>query len=534
MNPLVASLLPSLFVANERVALFGEWTHGFFSYTAVGATNVGSIRIAFDEQLTTNTYAHDWSTGFNALDAVGLHMPGSNPAHKPGTVHARDYSPPVSLGRGDDVGLFELGSTVVLIFEAPSSFEWGIKAGEPVVVGMPLGGVPGTDDCASVAEQQLSAAAALTDALSSFDPEDGGDPDAESGSSASLSPTSGDCSPDEEELEAGGAAATAARARRAAHKHKKAAAAVAVARDAEDAVTVSEEDGDASPGASTASGDEQLGLSLGEEEEEEERSPTATASALRKLARRVAAEAAPAGATSGGVLGPACCVVAGSEVTPEQSAATALGLLTHASPLGAHPPALLAPHSAAPGSSGGDCPWCHCARGHVTATGAPAPAVLVVPPSPLPSAGRRALASPGAPRGGFPLGSTASLVGSPGARVRSLSAGGALEASAVTGLAGELLLALPPAISRGGAHALHHHHAPSLSRARGDTGASCDVDDFASCASEVPDDRDEEGEGEGGAGSLASRLAAVVGFSSAGKPRAAVGAALRGAAAVDC
>jgi len=39
---------------NERVTLFGEWAYGFFGMTMVGALNVGSIRINFDEDLVTN------------------------------------------------------------------------------------------------------------------------------------------------------------------------------------------------------------------------------------------------------------------------------------------------------------------------------------------------------------------------------------------------------------------------------------------------------------------------------------------------
>jgi phosphatidylserine decarboxylase len=34
---------------NERAVYSGTWEHGYFSYTAVGATNVGSIKIYFDE-----------------------------------------------------------------------------------------------------------------------------------------------------------------------------------------------------------------------------------------------------------------------------------------------------------------------------------------------------------------------------------------------------------------------------------------------------------------------------------------------------
>jgi phosphatidylserine decarboxylase len=45
VNKTAARLIPSLFVENERIALVGQWQHGYFSLTAVGATNVGSIVI---------------------------------------------------------------------------------------------------------------------------------------------------------------------------------------------------------------------------------------------------------------------------------------------------------------------------------------------------------------------------------------------------------------------------------------------------------------------------------------------------------
>ena len=47
--PWAVKKMPGLFALNERTVLLGKWTHGFFSYTAVGAFNVGSIRINLDE-----------------------------------------------------------------------------------------------------------------------------------------------------------------------------------------------------------------------------------------------------------------------------------------------------------------------------------------------------------------------------------------------------------------------------------------------------------------------------------------------------
>ncbi|KAF7288165.1 Phosphatidylserine decarboxylase proenzyme 1, mitochondrial [Mycena chlorophos] len=54
VSPYIAKRLENLFVLNERVALLGRWKYGFFGMVPVGATNVGSIKVNFDQALRTN------------------------------------------------------------------------------------------------------------------------------------------------------------------------------------------------------------------------------------------------------------------------------------------------------------------------------------------------------------------------------------------------------------------------------------------------------------------------------------------------
>ena len=46
----------------------------------------------------------------------------------------------VALQRGEAVGEFNLGSTIVLLFEAPKDFSFNLQAGQRIRVGEGLGG----------------------------------------------------------------------------------------------------------------------------------------------------------------------------------------------------------------------------------------------------------------------------------------------------------------------------------------------------------------------------------------------------------
>ena len=121
VNPGMARWIKELFCHNERVVLTGDWKHGFFSLTAVGATNVGSIRIHFDRDLHTNSPRYSKGS-YNDLSFV---------------THANKEGIP--MRKGEPLGEFNLGSTIVLIFEAPKDFNFRLKAGQKIRFGEALG-----------------------------------------------------------------------------------------------------------------------------------------------------------------------------------------------------------------------------------------------------------------------------------------------------------------------------------------------------------------------------------------------------------
>jgi len=43
------------------------------------------------------------------------------------------------LTRGDEVGCFHLGSSIVLLFEAPKDFQFLVEPGQRILFGQPLG-----------------------------------------------------------------------------------------------------------------------------------------------------------------------------------------------------------------------------------------------------------------------------------------------------------------------------------------------------------------------------------------------------------
>lgn len=121
VSPASFSLVNNLLVLNERVVLLGEWMHGFFSMIPVGATNVGSIKLHFDQDLKTN-------------------LPHRHISSPPGT-YTESLLEKLPASKGAELGGFELGSTVVLVFEGPADGRkvvFNVEKGDKVQVGQSL------------------------------------------------------------------------------------------------------------------------------------------------------------------------------------------------------------------------------------------------------------------------------------------------------------------------------------------------------------------------------------------------------------
>ncbi|EEB08371.1 phosphatidylserine decarboxylase Psd1 [Schizosaccharomyces japonicus yFS275] len=124
VSPYMAKRLCNLFVLNERVALLGRYKYGFMSMVPVGATNVGSIVINFDKQLRTNR--------FSKLGPPGTFEEATYESSSP-TLDGMPFT------KGEEMGRFELGSTIILVFEAPKNFEFNLNVGQRVLMGQSLG-----------------------------------------------------------------------------------------------------------------------------------------------------------------------------------------------------------------------------------------------------------------------------------------------------------------------------------------------------------------------------------------------------------
>lgn len=144
--PFFQKTLEGLFVLNERVALLGYWKYGFFSMVPVGATNVGSIVVNFDKDLKTNdVYEHEVYSRLSETTPLLQDRDEKRKRLQKNSVYEATYTNAsrflggFPLRKGEEVGGFKLGSTVVLVFEAPESFRFTLEVGQKIQMGESLG-----------------------------------------------------------------------------------------------------------------------------------------------------------------------------------------------------------------------------------------------------------------------------------------------------------------------------------------------------------------------------------------------------------
>ncbi len=115
VNPLTARNVPNLFARNERVVCIFDTDIGLMAEILVGATIVGSVETVWHGTVTPPSRKN--------VDV---------------TIYPATNSP--KLSKGDEMGRFKLGSTVILLFQKDAmTFNEHIKPGQVLKMGEEIG-----------------------------------------------------------------------------------------------------------------------------------------------------------------------------------------------------------------------------------------------------------------------------------------------------------------------------------------------------------------------------------------------------------
>lgn len=102
----------ALFAINERLVTYLETPAGTCAYIAVGATCVARIHAAYDEIIT----------------------------HQGERAKSHTYAKPIPIEKGEEIGMFEMGSTIIMLFQKGHvTWDPALVADSPVVLGQKIG-----------------------------------------------------------------------------------------------------------------------------------------------------------------------------------------------------------------------------------------------------------------------------------------------------------------------------------------------------------------------------------------------------------
>jgi len=104
VNEVSVSRVDNLFSLNERVIVFIKTEIGNVAVVLVGATNVGKISLVFDKSVVTNQLSllnfKNWFGQYDEKDIL-----------------RKSYEPGLPIKCGDELGVFNMGSTVILLLD---------------------------------------------------------------------------------------------------------------------------------------------------------------------------------------------------------------------------------------------------------------------------------------------------------------------------------------------------------------------------------------------------------------------------------
>jgi phosphatidylserine decarboxylase len=114
VNGLGVRNVERLFCVNERLTTFLDTPRGPCAVVAIGAMNVGRIRAVYDDVVTN--------------------------ARRTRAVQRRTYEQPIPIAKGGELAIFEMGSTVVVVFSPGVKLAAALQPGKAIKLGEPLEG----------------------------------------------------------------------------------------------------------------------------------------------------------------------------------------------------------------------------------------------------------------------------------------------------------------------------------------------------------------------------------------------------------
>ncbi len=141
VNPLTAANVPNLFARNERVVCIFDTEFGPMAQVLVGATIVGSIEVVWGGTITppTGSSVHRWNYETQGEKAI-------------------------QLKKGEEMGRFKLGSTVINLFSKDAIyFDNSMAEGERTVLGTPYAHIKVAENTETVENADINETTKTTD-----------------------------------------------------------------------------------------------------------------------------------------------------------------------------------------------------------------------------------------------------------------------------------------------------------------------------------------------------------------------------------